>query len=628
MASGVRRRTRSAAACLGIAPKSAGGPRSVGNRPPRYRGRLADPAHPTRFGIARQCHRDPQLAFKFGAAARSSARRRNGRSSSPPAASTSYYYWVSCKNRANLDWALCSRLQHPQLLWRRLRKRGRRFAPSAPAQDHTFGGANGADRRQCRANCRPALVLDRSRHRLSGRRSTGSIRRSDLYGQFIGCRDSARARGADGGDHHRRALGQCFHRPDRNDAGKRRSRRAAYDRPRPAGGAGHSPSFRARSDLAHAHPMGRRDRTFRRLFDGLGIAWHHAAAILATAAWFALPVDFMDRLDQSPNLCLHYRFDWLLRGVSSRAQRRECRSSDHSFGRGGDISGHCGRCRVFNFLFLPANLIMTEKSSEPVICVRGLVNRFGTETVHDGLDLDVVRGEVIGIVGGSGSGKSVLLRTIVGLNRPIEGKVEVFGRDILRMSDRQRRVLENRWGVLFQDGALFSSLTVAQNIEVPIKEYYDMPLGLMDEISAVKVGMVGLPEDAGEKYPSQLSGGMRKRAGLARALALDPEIVFLDEPTAGLDPIAAGAFDELIRDLKGSLGLTVFMVTHDLDSLFAICDRVAVLVDKKVRVGTLEQLLKDDHPWIHAYFHGRRGRAAQHGEADAPATSKRIPAPA
>ena len=254
---------------------------------------------------------------------------------------------------------------------------------------------------------------------------------------------------------------------------------------------------------------------------------------------------------------------------------------------------------------------MTEKSSEPVICVRGLVNRFGTETVHDGLDLDVVRGEVIGIVGGSGSGKSVLLRTIVGLNRPIEGKVEVFGRDILRMSDRQRRVLENRWGVLFQDGALFSSLTVAQNIEVPIKEYYDMPLGLMDEISAVKVGMVGLPEDAGEKYPSQLSGGMRKRAGLARALALDPEIVFLDEPTAGLDPIAAGAFDELIRDLKTSLGLTVFMVTHDLDTLFAICDRVAVLVDKKVRVGTLEELLKDNHPWIHSYFHGPRGRAAQ-----------------
>ena len=261
---------------------------------------------------------------------------------------------------------------------------------------------------------------------------------------------------------------------------------------------------------------------------------------------------------------------------------------------------------------------MVEQSDESIIRVRGLVNRFGPETVHDGLDLDVQRGEVLGIVGGSGSGKSVLLRTIVGLNRPAEGEVEVFGRDVLAMSDRQRRELESRWGVLFQDGALFSSLTVAQNIEVPLKEYHrDIPLRLMDEISAVKVGLVGLPEDAGEKYPSQLSGGMRKRAGLARALALDPEIVFLDEPTAGLDPIAAGAFDELIRDLKGSLGLTVFMVTHDLDSLFAICDRVAVLVDKKIRIGTLEQLLEDDHPWIHAYFHGPRGRAARQSEAAA-----------
>jgi phospholipid/cholesterol/gamma-HCH transport system ATP-binding protein len=164
--------------------------------------------------------------------------------------------------------------------------------------------------------------------------------------------------------------------------------------------------------------------------------------------------------------------------------------------------------------------------------------------------------------------------------------------------------------VLFQDGALFSSLTVAQNIEVPLKEYYDMPLRLLDEIAAFKVGIVGLPDGTGEKYPSQLSGGMRKRAGLARALALDPEIVFLDEPTAGLDPIAAGEFDILIRDLRSSLGLTVFMVTHDLDSLFAICDRVAVLVDKKIRVGTLEQLLQDSHPWIHSYFHGPRGRAA------------------
>lgn len=258
---------------------------------------------------------------------------------------------------------------------------------------------------------------------------------------------------------------------------------------------------------------------------------------------------------------------------------------------------------------------MTNYQDQPIIRVRGLVNRFGSETVHDGIDLDVFAGEVLGIVGGSGSGKSVLLRTIIGLNRPVKGQVEVFGTDILTMSEAEQRDIEKRWGVLFQDGALFSSLTVAQNVEVPLKEFYRMPRRLMDQIAAVKIALAGLPDDAGSKFPAQLSGGMRKRAGLARALAVDPEILFLDEPTAGLDPIAAGEFDELIRDLKSSLGLTVFMVTHDLDTLFAICDRVAVLVDKKLRIGTLDQLLQDDHPWIHAYFHGPRGRAAQQAQA-------------
>jgi phospholipid/cholesterol/gamma-HCH transport system ATP-binding protein len=253
---------------------------------------------------------------------------------------------------------------------------------------------------------------------------------------------------------------------------------------------------------------------------------------------------------------------------------------------------------------------MPDQPGEPIVRVRGLVNRFGAETVHDGVDLDVFRGEVLGVVGASGSGKSVLLRTILGLNRPVAGNVEVLGNNILGMSSVEQREIEKRWGVLFQDGALFSSLTVAENIEVPLKEFYDMPLRLMDEIAASKVGIVGLREGTGEKFPSELSGGMRKRAGLARALALDPEIVFLDEPTAGLDPIAAGEFDALIRDLRSSLDLTVFMVTHDLDTLFAICDRVAVLVDKKIRVGSPEQMLQDNHPWIHAYFHGPRGRAA------------------
>ena len=251
-------------------------------------------------------------------------------------------------------------------------------------------------------------------------------------------------------------------------------------------------------------------------------------------------------------------------------------------------------------------------SEESIIRVQGLVNRFGQQVVHDGLELEVRRGEVMGVVGGSGTGKSVLLRTIIGLNRPAAGRIEVLGEEPAQLGDAARRLLERRWGVLFQDGALFSSLTVAENIKVPLKEHTELPRELMMEIAAVKLDMVGLPYDAGCKIPSQLSGGMRKRAGLARALALDPEILFLDEPTSGLDPIGAAAFDQLIRELQRSLNLTVFMVTHDLDSLIAICDRIAVLIDKKVLVGTLDELLRNPHPWVQSYFHGPRGRAALH----------------
>jgi phospholipid/cholesterol/gamma-HCH transport system ATP-binding protein len=256
---------------------------------------------------------------------------------------------------------------------------------------------------------------------------------------------------------------------------------------------------------------------------------------------------------------------------------------------------------------------MQGKSDDIVIRVRGLVTRFGTQIVHDHLDLDVRRGEVIGVVGGSGTGKSVLLRTIIGLKQPEGGEIEVLGYNVPKLDEAAARALEQRWGVLFQDGALFSSLTVAQNIEVPLREHCKMPEDLMLEIAACKIAIVGLPEASADKFPAQLSGGMRKRAGLARALALDPEILFLDEPTAGLDPIAAADFDTLIKDLQASLGLTVFIVTHDLDTLFAICDRVAVLVDGQIRVGTLEEHLRDKHPWIHAYFHGPRGRAAHPG---------------
>jgi phospholipid/cholesterol/gamma-HCH transport system ATP-binding protein len=259
----------------------------------------------------------------------------------------------------------------------------------------------------------------------------------------------------------------------------------------------------------------------------------------------------------------------------------------------------------------PVGVMPDGADEDIVIRVRGLITRFGNQTVHDALDLDVRRGEVLGVVGGSGSGKSVLLRSIVGLRRPQGGSVEVLGRDVLHADEGVLRALEQRWGVLFQDGALFSSLTVMQNIEVPLREHCPMPEPLMDEIAACKIALVGLPEPTADKFPSQLSGGMRKRAGLARALALDPEILFLDEPTAGLDPIAASEFDRLIADLRASLGLTVFLVTHDLDTLFAICDRVAVLVDKKIRIGTLAQHLEDEDPWMRAYFHGPRARAVR-----------------
>lgn len=252
-----------------------------------------------------------------------------------------------------------------------------------------------------------------------------------------------------------------------------------------------------------------------------------------------------------------------------------------------------------------------DDADDHLIRVRGLVTRFGTHTVHDGLDLDVKRGEIIGVVGGSGTGKSVLLRAIVGLLKPDEGTIEVFGQSVRDTSADDYRNLRRRWGVMFQDGALFSSLSVGQNVEAPMREQLHLDDELRQVLAGIKVRMVGLPENAIAKYPSELSGGMRKRAGFARAIALDPEIVFLDEPTAGLDPIGAAEFDILIKQLQAALGLTVFLVTHDLDSLYAICDRVAVLADKKVlAVGTMQDMQNIDHPWVREYFHGPRARAA------------------
>ena len=258
------------------------------------------------------------------------------------------------------------------------------------------------------------------------------------------------------------------------------------------------------------------------------------------------------------------------------------------------------------------------------IVVEGLRNSFGEQVIHEGLSLKVRRGEILGVVGGSGTGKSVLMRSIIGLQIPDEGHIEVFGRSITEGNPEDVVGVRNRWGVLFQGGALFSTLTVGENVEVPLKQFYpDIDRGLMHEIARYKVMLSGLPEDAVAKYPSELSGGMRKRAGLARALALDPELLFLDEPTAGLDPIGAAAFDRLTKELQETLGLTVFLITHDLDTLYEICDRVAVLADGKViGVGTIPELLETDHPWIDEYFNGPRGRAAKASQERAESLDK------
>ncbi len=247
-----------------------------------------------------------------------------------------------------------------------------------------------------------------------------------------------------------------------------------------------------------------------------------------------------------------------------------------------------------------------------IISIRDLHMRFGSHVIYDGLDLDVMRGEILGIVGGSGQGKSVMMRCITGLLTPNKGSISVFGQKLEGLSKRQRQALDAHWGILFQDGALFSALTVVQNIKLPMKIHLDLSNKLMEELAILKLKMVGLPLEAMSKYPSELSGGMRKRVGLARALALDPDLLFLDEPTAGLDPIGAASFDNLILRLQKTLGLTVYMVTHDQDTIFKTCDRVAVLADKKiVQTGTPTALQEHpEHPWIKEYFCGERARAA------------------
>ncbi len=263
--------------------------------------------------------------------------------------------------------------------------------------------------------------------------------------------------------------------------------------------------------------------------------------------------------------------------------------------------------------------------ADVVIRTRGLRSQFEDHVVHDGLDLQVRKGEVFGLVGGSGAGKSVLLNTLIGLKEPDGGEVEVLGTDLRRASDAQWAELEKRWGVLFQSGALFSALSVRENVGAPLLEHTTLPRAVVDGLADLKIALAGLPPFAGDLRPAELSGGMRKRAGLARAISMDPELLFLDEPTAGLDPISAEQFDQLIRQLSDALGLTVFLITHDLDTLYAVCDRVGVIADKKlVAAAPIAELEHSDHPWIREYFLGPRGRAA----ASAKGAEAQAPAPA
>jgi phospholipid/cholesterol/gamma-HCH transport system ATP-binding protein len=255
---------------------------------------------------------------------------------------------------------------------------------------------------------------------------------------------------------------------------------------------------------------------------------------------------------------------------------------------------------------------MNAAPTEPVVEVRGIVNRFGTQVVHDGLDMTVNDGEIFGIVGGSGSGKSVLLRTILGLQTPQSGQIRLHGQDVTRMSSAELRAIKRRYGVTFQHGALFTAFTIAQNVQVPISEFCRLPDDVLEGLADLKIRLVGLPPETAHKMPSQLSGGMIKRAALARALALDPNLLFLDEPTAGLDPISAAAFDELLLYLQRTLRLTVVMITHDLDTIYRTCNRVGVIIDRKMVTDTIDGIVRNPHPWIQEYFHGPRGRTAGH----------------
>ena len=352
------------------------------------------------------------------------------------------------------------------------------------------------------------------------------------------------------------------------------------------------------------------------LYGGGLVAWFYGGMgpgdLHCTAARGRIRNSFRGRHHQGAVHGAGDRHCRLQRGLAGQGQRRVARQADHHFGGEIDLPGDRARRPVCRFLRIDRNVAMQDAAGQYAIRVHDLVVGFRRHVVIDHLDLDVRRGEILGLVGASGGGKSVLMRTIIGLIPRQEGEIEVMGSPIGGDHDRTTRSAAGRWGILFQQGALFSSLTVRQNIQFPLRENLVLSDALMDEIATAKLEMVGLKPEDGDKFPSELSGGMTKRVALARALALDPAIVFLDEPTSGLDPIAAGDFDALIKTLQKTLGLTVFMVTHDLASLNTVCDRVAALADGKiVAIGPMRELLQSEHPWVRAYFHGKRSQMLQ-----------------
>src|SRR6185312_13767601 len=436
------------------------------------------------------------------------------------------------------------------------------------------------------------------------------IRCGYLCRRHAGRAGAARNRRAAGGDHGGGSLWQRLHRRAWLHEDARGDRRAADHGIRPDRGPDPATDAGADHRAADSGLSRRHGRALWRRAGGVAVWRGRSRGVPAAAARCHLDRSFHRRHHQGAGDGGGDRRRRLRRGACGRGQRRIARAAHHILGGAGHLLRHRDGWRVCDLFRVDRNVGMAQAGSDAVIRVRDISVQFGTTKVLDGLNLEVKRGEILGFVGPSGAGKSVLTRTIIGLVPKVSGRIEVFGIDLDAADARARRAVERRWGILFQQGALFSSLSVRQNIQFPVREYLQVSQRLLDEITVAKLGMVGLRPEVAERFPSELSGGMIKRVALARALALDPELVFLDAPTSGLDPIGAGDFDELVRTLQRTLGLTVFMVTHDLDSLYTACDRIAVLGNGKIiAAGSIADMKASKHPWLNQYFNGKRARA-------------------